>query len=160
MTYALSGGAPAGGAHQGPYLGARGGGGAGGAGGGAGAGGPGAPGGGGAAAAPHHVSNEPLSELSLCICLARRLPVGVLTRTVRSTFVPAEYPSSLEALYAGTPDEAPPQFFTDASAFRSLHAGMGDLAVPGWAASPEDFVARHRCGGGGLGWRRPSPGRA
>jgi hypothetical protein len=144
MTYALSGGAAAaaalglGGFHVG-------------AGGGAassalGPAGP-APGGGApgaAAGTPHHVSNEPLCELSLCICLARRLPVPVLTRAVRSTFVPGEYPGSIEALYGGTPDEAPPQFYTDPDVFRSLHGGMADLAVPSWAGSPEEFVRVHR----------------
>jgi len=104
-------------------------------------------------AAPHHVSNEPLCELSLCICLARRLPVAALTRAVRSTFVPAEYPGSVAALYGSTPDEAPPQFYTDADVFRSLHEGMGDLRVPAWAASEEAFVRMHRWGLWRFGFR-------
>jgi hypothetical protein len=155
MTFALSGGGYPGGAQPGAPAAPRSG--AAGHGGGGAAGGPGGVGAGAgtaaaAAAAPHHVSDEPLSELSLCICLARRLPVQVLTRAVRSAFVPAEYPASLEALYGGTPDEAPPQFYTDPSVFRSLHEGMPDLAVPGWAASAEEFVRLHRCAGAGAVW--------
>ncbi|KAF8066311.1 GFS12 [Scenedesmus sp. PABB004] len=103
----------------------------------------------GAAPAPapvqaHHVSNEPLSELSFAIYAARRLPVALLVRLVRRSFRPAEYPSSLEALYLSSPDEALPQFYCDPRVFVSRHAGMTDLAVPAWAGGPDAFVALHR----------------
>jgi WD repeat-containing protein 81 len=75
---------------------------------------------------------------------ARRLPVEVLTRVVRSVFEPNEYPASLARLLAWTPDEAIPEFYARPEAFLSQHAAMPDLAVPGWAAGPEDFIARHR----------------
>jgi WD repeat-containing protein 81 len=42
---------------------------------------------------PHHITNEPLSELSYAIYLARRLPVAHLTSMVRSSFTPEEYPA-------------------------------------------------------------------
>ena len=62
---------------------------------------------------PHHISNAPLSEISYCIALARRLPVGVLTAVVRRQWQPAEYPVSLQQLVASSPDEAVPEFYTD-----------------------------------------------
>jgi hypothetical protein len=43
----------------------------------------------------HHITNEPLSELSYCIYLARRLPVQLLTRVVRTNFTPEEYPAGM-----------------------------------------------------------------
>jgi hypothetical protein len=138
MTYMLSGGAPpTTGAGAGPSSSA----GSFSSGGFPGAAAPGGAGGG----TPHHISNEPLCELSLCICLARRLPVAVLTRAVRATYVPGEYPGSIAALYAGTPDEAPPQFYTDPGVFRSMHHDMADLGVSDWAGgSAEEFVRIHR----------------
>ena len=67
-----------------------------------------------------------------------------LTRVVRSVFEPQEYPASLARLMAWTPDEAIPEFYTDPSAFQSIHPNMPDLEVPDWADGPEDFVVRHR----------------
>jgi hypothetical protein len=61
----------------------------------------------------HHISNAPLSEISYCIALARRLPVALLTSVVRRQWQPAEYPASLQQLVASTPDEAVPEFYTD-----------------------------------------------
>jgi hypothetical protein len=62
---------------------------------------------------PHHISNEPMSELSYAIYMARRLPVELLVSLVRRSFRPAEYPASIEVLYHSSPDEALPQFYTD-----------------------------------------------
>ena len=95
---------------------------------------------------PHHVSDDCLCELAVCIYKARRLPLPVLRRTVRAVFVANEYPGTMERLFEWSPDEAVPEFYDDAEIFRSSHPGglMSDLAVPGWASGPEDFVKRHR----------------
>jgi hypothetical protein len=60
----------------------------------------------------HHISNEPMSELSYAVYMARRLPISLLVRLVRRRFRPQEFPASLEALYSSSPDEALPQFYT------------------------------------------------
>lgn len=62
---------------------------------------------------PHHISNDPMSELSYCISMARRLPVSLLTSVVRSHFEPAEYPATIQQLYNSTPDECLPEFYLD-----------------------------------------------
>eukprot|EP00667_Euglena_gracilis_P002411 EG_transcript_2411 len=92
---------------------------------------------------PHHIT-ECLSEITYCIYLARRLPVNTLTKFVRSHFQPREYPVSMERVYSWTPDECIPEFYTDPSVFKSIHGDMEDLGLPSWAASPEDFVQKHR----------------
>ena len=94
----------------------------------------------------HHVNDEPLSELAVCIYTARRLPVALLQRVVRSVWEPGEYPATMERLYAWTPDEAIPEFFCDPEVFASthVHMGMPDLAPPKWARDTPDFVTRHR----------------
>lgn len=68
----------------------------------------------------HHISNEPLSELSYCIAKARVLPKSLLVKAVRATFRPREYPASLAAMYHGSPDEALPEFYSDPSVFRCV----------------------------------------
>ncbi|KAL5700390.1 hypothetical protein ACHQM5_025837 [Ranunculus cassubicifolius] len=93
---------------------------------------------------PHHVSDECLSELAVCSYKARRLPLSVLRAAVRSVYVPNEYPSSMQRLYQWTPDESIPEFYSDPRIFTSIHSGMGDLATPSWASSPEEFVKLHR----------------
>ena len=76
---------------------------------------------------------------------ARRIPKEVLVSVVRPQFQPQEYPASLTRLYNWSPDEAIPEFYTDPSVFESIHPELLDLALPDWAASPQDFVTRHRC---------------
>ncbi|KAK9824404.1 hypothetical protein WJX72_010051 [[Myrmecia] bisecta] len=93
---------------------------------------------------PHHISDEALSELALCIYKARQLPKETLTRVVRATFEPNEYPGSMQRLYAWTPDECIPEFYSDPAVFASSHPEMADLAVPAWASDAADFVRRHR----------------
>lgn len=93
---------------------------------------------------PHHVSDECLSELAVCSYKARRLPLAVLRMAVRSVYEPNEYPSTMQRLYQWTPDECIPEFYSDPLIFRSLHAGMTDLAVPSWAGSAEEFIRLHR----------------
>ncbi|DBB03865.1 TPA: Spectrin beta chain, non-erythrocytic 5 [Trebouxia sp. C0004] len=93
---------------------------------------------------PHHISDEAMSELAVCIYKARRIPKDVLVSVVRPQFQPQEYPASLTRLYNWSPDEAIPEFYTDPSVFQSIHPELLDLALPDWAASPQDFVTRHR----------------
>ncbi|GBG89440.1 hypothetical protein CBR_g49230 [Chara braunii] len=93
---------------------------------------------------PHHISDECLSELAVCIYKARRLPLWILKQQVRSVYEPNEYPSSMSRLYEWTPDECIPEFFTDADIFVSRHEGMSDLAVPEWACDCTDFISLHR----------------
>lgn len=93
---------------------------------------------------PHHVSDECLSELAVCSYKARRLPLSVLRMAVRSVYEPNEYPSTMQRLYQWTPDECIPEFYCDPHIFKSLNAGMTDLAVPSWAGCPEVFVKMHR----------------
>lgn len=38
-----------------------------------------------------------------------------------------------------------PSAWCSGAVFKSMHEGMPDLALPGWAETPEEFVAKHRC---------------
>ena len=93
---------------------------------------------------PHHVSDEALSELTVCVYLARRLRKEVLTDVVRAVFEPREYPSSMQRMFQWTPDEAIPDFYDNPEIFSSTHEGMDDLQAPHWSKSPQDFVKIHR----------------
>lgn len=46
---------------------------------------------------------------------------------MRSELVAKEYPSSIAGMYAWTPDECVPEFYTDPGVFRSAHADAGGL---------------------------------
>ena len=52
----------------------------------------------------------------------------------------------MQRIYAWTPDECIPEFYSDPSIFVSRHRelGLDDLQVPGWCGSPEGFIAWHR----------------
>jgi len=95
---------------------------------------------------PHHIT-EQFSDLTYYVYLARITPLATLKRVVRERFVPAEYPPSLQRIYAWTPDECIPEFYSEASILVSRHRELGleDLAVPAWCeGSGGGFVEWHR----------------
>lgn len=68
-----------------------------------------------------------------------------LQRYVRPVYRPEEFPISLQRLYATTPEECIPEFFTDPTIFTSIHSDMADLQLPEWfSGTPEDFLNYHR----------------
>lgn len=92
---------------------------------------------------PHHITHL-LSDVTYFVYLARRTPIAVLRRFVRSKYEPNEYPVSMRRVFEWTPDESIPEFYSDPSIFSSLHSDMPDLQLPEWASSPEDFISKHR----------------
>lgn len=93
---------------------------------------------------PCHI-NDTLTELTYYNYFARRTPLCLLKKFVRTNFVPAEYPSSMERLYQWSPDECIPEFYADPSIFVSLNPELPDLSVPHWAGGDvRKFLTLHR----------------
>lgn len=94
---------------------------------------------------PHHIP-EVLAELTYTIYMARRIPMHVLQKVVRSYFVPEHYPFSMNRMYEWSPDECIPEFFMDPSVFESVHkdVGLKDIELPDFAPTPSQFIRYHR----------------
>ncbi|KAG0090334.1 hypothetical protein BGZ93_009359 [Podila epicladia] len=92
---------------------------------------------------PHHITDI-LSDITYYVYMARQISIPVLCQFVRSKYEANEYPSSIRRLYEWTPDECIPEFYTDPSIFKSIHADMPDMALPKWAKTPDDFIRIHR----------------
>lgn len=91
---------------------------------------------------PHHVSDF-LSDLTYYSYMARRTSKSILMAHVRKTWQPKEYCTSMSGIYDWTPDESIPAFYTDPSIFNSIHPDLGDLALPTWTATPDEFINWH-----------------
>jgi hypothetical protein len=92
---------------------------------------------------PSHHITEPISELTYYNYVARRTPIALLKKFVRSKYQPNEYPLSMERLYSWTPDECIPEFYSDPEIFLSIHPDMEDLKVPSWAGDRFEFIKQH-----------------
>lgn len=87
---------------------------------------------------------EFLSEISYFVYKSRTTDKNTLCQHVRRTWVPNEYPASMNRLYVWTPEECIPEFYYDTSIFKSIHEDMSDLKLPEWASSADHFVKVHR----------------
>jgi hypothetical protein len=94
---------------------------------------------------PHHIP-EILAELTYLIYMARKIPMHLLQRDVRSIFVPEHYPVSMARMFEWSPDECIPEFFMDTTVFRSIHKdyGLNDIELPKFAPTPNEFISYHR----------------
>ncbi|CDI97412.1 wd40 repeat [Echinococcus multilocularis] len=93
---------------------------------------------------PHHLLDM-MPNLAYYTYKARQTSVENLQRYVRPVYRPEEFPSSLQRLYATTPEECIPEFFTDPTIFTSIHPDMPDLQLPEWfSGSTSDFLNYHR----------------
>jgi len=72
---------------------------------------------------PYHVT-EFLSEITYFVYKSRVTDRETLCKNVRRTWVPNEYPQSIQRLYQWSPEECIPEFFCDPSIFHSIHSGL------------------------------------
>ncbi|KAB7495035.1 WD repeat-containing protein 81 [Armadillidium nasatum] len=91
----------------------------------------------------HHIP-ELFSEVTYYVYKARVTPKVILRKHVRQQFVPSHYPSSIARMYTLTPEECIPEFYCDASVFKSIHDDLPDLEVPSWCDGVEEFLQMHR----------------
>lgn len=116
---------------------------------------------------PYHIT-EFLSEITYFVYKSRVTDKETLCKNVRRTWVPNEYPQSIQRLYQWTPEECIPEFFYDPSIFSSIHTGnliqsdiisdiytvgfkklcllldLPDLKLPSWCSSAAEFIRAHR----------------
>nr|XP_006817040.1 PREDICTED: WD repeat-containing protein 81-like [Saccoglossus kowalevskii] len=92
---------------------------------------------------PHHFSDL-LSDITYHVYFARKTEKSTLCKYVRSSWVPNEYPSSIQRIQEWSPEECIPEFYNDPSIFKSIHNDMSDLQVPPWCGSVDEFLVKHQ----------------
>jgi WD repeat-containing protein 81 len=96
------------------------------------------------ASGPYHLT-EYLSEITYFVYKSRVTDKETLCKHVRRTWVPNEYPNSMNRLFAWTPEECIPEFYCDTGIFESIHPDLPNLQVPDWCnGSTDEFIRTHR----------------
>jgi hypothetical protein len=92
---------------------------------------------------PHHLTTF-LTDLSLYTYRARRTPKCILGQHIRQRFSALEFPNTMHDMYEWTTDECIQEFYSDPNIFTTCHIELGNLQLPIWAQSPQDFIEKHR----------------